>query len=303
MKKTTTRKNPITGADRRNAEYPSRKYNHLKSTDVRRYITKELHPVSAPEPEPTVDDDEFMKQLAQMDVEQEAVVSNSGALGGFGIDAAETSDPGDPAQQWKIPPMEEDPLASTGVGVPNPSLTSFGQKQPKRRATSRKAKWDIPVDRTYIPDPCPFEPYEEVTGAMTPSDSEDFDNVREAIKVLKSAERTIVFAIIVDAEDEERNMVSAIRCAGGTSFGGYAHDVSRDAYLVQCIEFHQLGAVPFSLVLTMANIGTWQVKVPIPESVLEKHFAPSQKKALDVLRERYPTPRYEIHFMQMLGCH
>lgn len=184
-----------------------------------------------------------------------------------------------------------------------PSVGEVFSGSPKRNTKSRgPSRWnDYPVEKTYTPSD-PFEVLEEFAHAVTPSDSEDFDNVRESIQVLRSNERTLVLAAVVDKGDEDKNIMSAIRCYGGTAFGGYAHDMAKDAYLVQCVEVAQIGHVSFSLVLTMPNVGIWQVKVPIPENVLEKHFSPGQKKLLDIVREKYPAPQYEIHFVQMLGC-
>src|SRR6185503_1572421 len=98
-----------------------------------------------------------------------------------------------------------------------------------------------------------------VTRALTPSDVEDFADLRESFEVMRSSERTLVFAITVDNLNEDANAVSAIRCFGGTAFGGYAYDRGRDSYIVKCIEFLQIGQIPFSYILTMKNIGDWRV--------------------------------------------
>lgn len=171
----------------------------------------------------------------------------------------------------------------------------------KKKVGKKQKAWDeLVVEKTY--DPSRIEEV-ELTSAMTPSDNEEFDDVKEAIQILRSTERTIVFAIVIDKKNEENNVMSAIRCNGGTAFGGYARDAARDSYIVQCVEFLQLGSVAFSYVMTMPSAGNWQVKVPIPETVLEKYFNPQQKKTLADYRERYPKSNYDIHFIQLMGCH
>lgn len=156
--------------------------------------------------------------------------------------------------------------------------------------------------KTYVPTECPFEIYEEGKNKTTPSDNEDFDLVRESIKVIRCAPRTVVFVIVLDKNKDENNVLSAIRCHGGVAFGGYARDASADAYIVKCCNFVQIGQVPFSLAITMPNIGGWKMEVPIPEKVLEKHLTPQEKHSLEELRKTYPVPEYEIHLIQMLGC-
>lgn len=166
----------------------------------------------------------------------------------------------------------------------------------KSKSRPKQHPWEkVPVEKTYIPDI-------EMDAAVTPADIEDFDNLRESFEILRSNENTLVFAIAVDQEYPDANVVSAVKCHGGTAFGGYAYDRGRDSYIVNCVEFHQIGRLPFSYVLTMKNVGEWQAKVPMPERVLYKHFTPQQKKLLDAYRDLYPSPRYDIHFIQMLGC-
>lgn len=185
-------------------------------------------------------------------------------------------------------------------GVAGPS-GGYGEPQVKRRQ-SKPSKYDSPVavDKQFSPDQ--LDP-NDVSDALTPSDVEDFEDLKNAIRVQRSDDRTLVFAISIDRDNDDKNLMTAIRCNGGTAFGGYAHDLPRDSYLVRCVECVQLGQLPFSYQITMPNIGEWRQKVPIPEGVLEKHLTPQNKKVLDEYRRKWPKSRYDIHFVQMLGCH
>src|SRR5438045_3370081 len=75
----------------------------------------------------------------------------------------------------------------------------------------------------------------------------------------------------------ENNQVNAIKCSGCVPIGGYAYDRHRDACIVQCCSYYDLGVVPISFSVTMKNIGEWDVKIPIPASVLEKYFTVKQR--------------------------
>jgi hypothetical protein len=136
----------------------------------------------------------------------------------------------------------------------------------------------------------------------TPSEIEDLDWLKESLGVYISQEPIIVYAISIDKEQKEHNLTNSIRCFGGIAFGGYAHDVSKDSYLIQAVEYLQLGNLPFSFVISIPSAGNWKAKIPAPEKVIEKYFSPDQRKALELFREKYKTPKYEIQFIQMLGC-
>jgi len=135
--------------------------------------------------------------------------------------------------------------------------------------------------------------------AKLPSDIEQFDEVRNSIRIARTPDRTLIYCIVVDKKGEQ-NIVAGLRCYGGVSFGGYARDVSGDAYLVECVQAVHLGNIPFSFRLEMPKVGNWSVDIPIPEKVLEAAFAPAQRKTLSDLRDRFPDDRYEFQYLQML---
>ncbi len=168
--------------------------------------------------------------------------------------------------------------------------------QSKRKGSRRE---EIAIDRVFTPR---LLDSDDVCEAVTPSDVEDFDGVKNALKVLRSDERTLVFAVAVDKKEDENNAMTAIKCNGGTAFGGYARDLARDSYIVQCVECAQLGQIPFSYFLTMDNVGQWRIKVPLSEDVIEKHLTPANSLILTEFRKKWPKKKYDIHFIQMLGC-
>jgi len=139
----------------------------------------------------------------------------------------------------------------------------------------------------------------ESSDATIPSDIEMFDNVRNDIKIHRTNERTLVYAIVVDKKSE-KNRAASIRCYGGVAFGGYVRDCSCDAYLIECVDNVHLGGIPFSFRLSVPKSGNWKANIPIPEKVLESAFAPSQRKTLSDLREKYPLESFDIHYLQML---
>lgn len=189
-----------------------------------------------------------------------------------------------------------------GEGV----VASYSQDEKKKK----KKKYPTPVttcgtvgkQAPVHKDFFPIRMEEELVGALTPSDEEDFDDLRSSLKILQDPDRTVVFAVVVDLEDDDKNQITAIRCNGGTAFGGYAHDRSRDSILVRCVECIQVGSVPFSYVMRLPGVGPWQAKVPLSAAVVEKHLPPKNKIALDEWRAKWSGKRYDVQFVQMLGC-
>jgi hypothetical protein len=155
------------------------------------------------------------------------------------------------------------------------------------------------VAKTYLP---PTSRSLDGLRGISPSEAEDFDTVQESLKVIKTEEHTIVYTVVIDRENEDNNKVSAIQCWMGNAFGGYARDRSKDTYLISCVDCINIGEVPFSLAVSMPKVGNWRVPVPIPEPLLHKHFTPQQNKLLDEFKEKYAANKYEIHYVQLLGC-
>jgi hypothetical protein len=173
----------------------------------------------------------------------------------------------------------------------------LGVKKKKKAAVPNV--WDAyPVDKVYSPDVV----HERVLSKpATPSEEEDISDIKDSLEILQSTDRTLVFLIAIDKNDE-RNSFAAIKCNGSTTFGGYAYDRSRDSYIVRCSGFLQVGQIPFSYVMSMKNVGNWSVKVPIPQNVLEKYLTPEQRKIITSYKDQFPEHRFKHEYIQMLGC-
>lgn len=183
-------------------------------------------------------------------------------------------------------------IRHTGMGIGGNYRSNYSNK------FSAPPNYMEPAVRTEMED-CDVLPELESSEAKLPSDIEQFDDVRTGLRIIRQAERTLVYCIVVDKQNE-KNVIAGLRCYGGVAFGGYARDVSGDAYLVECVQSVHLGTVPFSFRLEMPKAGNWNVDIPIPEKVLEAAFAPAQRKTLSDLRDRFPEDRYEFQYLQML---
>lgn len=135
-----------------------------------------------------------------------------------------------------------------------------------------------------------------------PACAEDADIFCQSLNLSTEVEQTILFVIAVDTESPEENLLNAIRCYGGQALGGYLYDQAKDSYLVHCREFLQLGNFPFSYSIGLKGVGDWSANVPVPSKILEKYMSPQQREILGQFKTRYSNSRFEIQFVQMIGC-
>lgn len=127
--------------------------------------------------------------------------------------------------------------------------------------------------------------------------------VKDNVTIEASIYRTMIFLVIKDTVDSN-NQPIAIPCSNGYGTSGYANvrDINEDCYLLDGVEKCSLGSIPFSVKLSVPNSGGWKVDLPMPDKMVERYIAPFFRRQLKDYRQRYPKPRYEWHYFQILGC-
>lgn len=115
-------------------------------------------------------------------------------------------------------------------------------------------------------------------------------------------EKTVVVLVIRDLMYPENNVQKHIYCQDGVGFCGYVRDLTKDSYIAECVDFVSLGNIHVSYRVKMPNTGGWSMQVPMPEVVIEKLISPYYKRILDEVKHKYPHPKYELNYMQMIGC-
>ena len=63
--------------------------------------------------------------------------------------------------------------------------------------------------------------------------------------------------------------------------GGYVYDAVSDSYLINCVDCCLLGMVPFSLKMTIPDVGNWSVYVPLCEKIISDSISTSQNEDLN----------------------
>jgi len=127
--------------------------------------------------------------------------------------------------------------------------------------------------------------------------------IRDGLQIkVDEDSKTIILLLVLDTQQESNNVSRHVHCDDGICFGGYVYDMPKDAYIVKCVDYMCLGTIPVSFVASVPKVGGWNIRVPMTEQVVERLLAPYYKRMLKGVREKYPKPRYALHYMQMLEC-
>ena len=196
-------------------------------------------------------------------------------------------------QSAGISPIQKEPMSDASLLAFNPH---YGAPKDVLKTPSRN--FLEPAMRVDDGDRAEVLPEIDSSNAKNPSDIQTFEQIRNDLKIIRVAERTLIYAV-VKSKEADHNVLCKIRCLGGIAFGGYARDSSTDSFIVECVEYRHLGTVPFGFKISMPKTGSWMMDIPIPEKVLEKSLTPPQRKALVEMREKYPFPKFDIFYLQM----
>jgi hypothetical protein len=143
---------------------------------------------------------------------------------------------------------------------------------------------------------------EKVVSVSEKHHQEAAEGIRESLVIEPVDGKTVVVAVVIDTENQHHNVPKHIHCQDGIGFGGYVRDVPKDAYIVDCVDYVTLGTIPVCFNVSLPHTGGWKMPLPMSDKVIEKLLPPYYKRTLKVLREKYPKPKFEVHYMQMLGC-
>ena len=123
--------------------------------------------------------------------------------------------------------------------------------------------------------------------------------VHRNITVSKSSQGTYVIAVAI-CIDNSKNFINRISCKKGVPIGGYVYDAQTDSYFIECSDFVHIGNIPVSYIARVKNITSWQMYVPMPESVIKKNLNDTQKRDLKTFKNHFKSDQYIISYIQMV---
>jgi hypothetical protein len=128
-------------------------------------------------------------------------------------------------------------------------------------------------------------------------------------KVLRCLSKDVLFSVLPDCHTrvfliatnpvKEANLVSRIHCKNCLALGGFVYDSTCDAYILNCVDYLDLGTVPVSFVASMSAVPHWKSNVPASEKVLKKYFTQKQKKDIKKFVSKFDKD-FLFSYIQML---
>jgi hypothetical protein len=120
-----------------------------------------------------------------------------------------------------------------------------------------------------------------------------------ALEVLPAIERSYII-VVASHKEKSRNIINRVSYKKGIPLGGYVYDAQTESYQVECADYLHLGFVPVSFVARMKGVEHWEMRVPMPESVLKKYLTTLQKRELRNFKSHFKAEEYDIQYIQML---
>lgn len=131
---------------------------------------------------------------------------------------------------------------------------------------------------------------------------QNVEDIMSSLEVGLIPGRTHLMAVVMDS-NIEKNKSQYVKCHKGQSFAvGYPYDQGTDSYIISCVMHEYLGHVPVAYQVKMEGTGGWTVRIPLPESVINRYLTPAQQSQIATLQKKYSDKRYSLQIMQMSGC-
>jgi hypothetical protein len=128
-------------------------------------------------------------------------------------------------------------------------------------------------------------------------------------KVLRSLNKDIILSTstnygtrvlgVVYSCIKESNNIVRINCGSCLALGGYVYDSTNDSYLLNCIDYLEVGTIPVSFIASVKGAPHWKTNVPASDRVLKKYLTSKQKREIKKFLSSFGKGFY-LSYIQML---
>lgn len=126
----------------------------------------------------------------------------------------------------------------------------------------------------------------------------DCRDTKKTLKVEQDDNGTHITALAT-AKDYIKNSILIVPVETSTPLNLEVYDTVRDAYVVEGVDFVDLGHIPVNYRVAMES-AQWYADVPVPPSVIRRYISAEQKKKLDRFKSRWNGKLYDITYLQSL---
>lgn len=122
--------------------------------------------------------------------------------------------------------------------------------------------------------------------------------IKKSIVVNASSDSTQIFVIAHSIEDKLTTISYKDK---GVPLSGCVYDAKFQNFYIECSGYLDLGTIPISFFVKIANIGKWISKVPMPESVITKYLDEEQLQRLKMFKNNHKTCSFD--YLQLVSCY
>lgn len=126
--------------------------------------------------------------------------------------------------------------------------------------------------------------------------------IKNSLKITPALGSTYI-VVLVFHKDPDKNYLRPIKYDKGIPISGHLYDTQSKSYYIECHDMLLLGVIPVSFFMSMKNVGNWNPRIPLPETVIKKYLNIQQKKDLKNFKNGHEGNQYSFQYLQMVDCY
>lgn len=130
----------------------------------------------------------------------------------------------------------------------------------------------------------------------------DIRDIKGSFKLEVVLEPMMVIAIAVHPIPGNNHKVK-IPCVNCLPLTGYKYSNINDTYAVSCIDHLDLGMIRVSYKAKMRGTAGWEIKVPMPVSVIRRYLELEQRRNLREFQDKFKGQDVGFEFIQMISAY
>lgn len=132
------------------------------------------------------------------------------------------------------------------------------------------------------------------------NNSIDVKDFKKNIQIIRQNISTYILAFAIH-KVLHKNHMEKVKCDGGKPIGGYVYDDTKECFFINCTDWISIGYLPLCYGITTKDSDLWREYIPMPNSIVKRHFSESQKKEFEKFLIQYPEKEYKIQFLQFIA--
>lgn len=124
------------------------------------------------------------------------------------------------------------------------------------------------------------------------------NEIKKSVVVNASSDSTQIFVIAHSIEDK---LTSISYKDKGIPLSGCVYDAKFQNFYIECTGYLDLGIIPISFFVKIANISKWVSKIPMSASVVMKYLNEEQLQRLKIFKNNHKTCSFD--YLQIVSCY